>query len=414
MQQILGALIAIVVGVGVTVLYFWGTNKLIDIIFADEEGPDGTVKKSNETTREAIRPWLFIAPAVIILFLYLVYPAIQTVWLSFGDSDGNVRFTRPIYPDAVNSLTGVSLNAELTPARLTVVQDALASEYPALNDYNADNIGDFNQVEDLVIQVLEDSGIEVEQEFVLFSNYQWAFTSDEFWESVRNNILWLIVPFASTAFGLLVAVLADRVRWGTIAKSLIFLPMAISFVGASVIWKFVYDANLPNPGQPPPDQIGVLNAIVVTFGGQPQDWIALSPWNNFFLMFILIWIQTGFAMVLLSAALRGVPEETLEAARIDGANEIQLFFGIMIPQIMSTILVVITTITIVVLKVFDIVLAMTNGQFDTQVLANLMYNQAFRAFDDGRGSVVAVVIMVAVIPIMIWNIRQFRQEEEAR
>ncbi|GAB5491182.1 MAG: hypothetical protein Phog2KO_13970 [Phototrophicaceae bacterium] len=414
MQQILTALIAIVVGVGATVLYFWGSNFLIDTIFADEAGPNGTVKKSKETTREAIRPWLFIAPALIILFMYLVYPAIQTVWLSFGDTNGNVTLYSPDYPEIVDDMTGVSLSAELTPDRLAVVQDQVGAEFPAVNDYSADNISQFTTVEDFLIQVFDDSDFEVTQDFVFFRNYQWAFNSDEFWEAVRNNILWLIVPFASTVFGLLVAVLADRVRWGTIAKSFIFLPMAISFVGASVIWKFVYDANLPNPGQAPPDQIGILNAIVVNFGGQPQDWIALQPWNNFFLMFILIWIQTGFAMVLLSAALRGVPEETLEAARIDGANEIELFFNIMIPQIMSTILVVLTTITITVLKVFDIVAAMTNGQFGTQVLANLMYNQAFRAFHDGRGSAVAVVIMLAVVPIMIWNIRQFQKEEATR
>ncbi len=414
MQQILTALIAIVVGVGATVLYFWGSNFLVDRIFADEAGPNGTVKKSKETTREAIRPWLFIGPAVIILFMYLVYPAIQTVWLSFGDTDGNVRIYSPNYPEVVDNIEGVSLSALLTSERLLVLQDQIGEEYPAVNEYSADNISEFNTIEDLLNQVFDDSNFEVTQDFVLLRNYEWAVNSDEFWEAVRNNVLWLIVPFASTVFGLLVAVLADRVRWGTIAKSLIFLPMAISFVGASVIWKFVYDANLANPGQAPPDQIGVLNAIIVTLGGQPQDWIALQPWNNFFLMLILIWIQTGFAMVLLSAALRGVPEETLEAARIDGANEVELFFKIMIPQIMSTILVVLTTITITVLKVFDIVAAMTNGQFGTQVLANLMYNQAFRAFHDGRGSAVAVIIMLAVVPIMVWNIRQFQKEENAR
>ncbi|MCA9912738.1 MAG: sugar ABC transporter permease, partial [Anaerolineae bacterium] len=190
--------------------------------------------------------------------------------------------------------------------------------------------------------------------------------------------------------------------------------MAISFVGASVIWKFVYDANLPNPGQPIPNQIGILNAIVVALGGQPQDWIALEPWNNFFLMIILIWIQTGFAMVLLSAALRGVPEETLEASRIDGANEVQVFFNIMVPQILTTILVVLTTITITALKVFDIVAAMTNGQFGTQILANQMYNEAFRAFNDGRGSMLATIIMVAVVPVLIWNLRRYQQEEANR
>jgi len=209
---------------------------------------------------------------------------------------------------------------------------------------------------------------------------------------------------------LIVAVLADRVWWGTIAKSLIFMPMAISFVGASVIWKFVYDFR--GPGS---DQIGILNAIVVGLGGEPQAWITIPFWNNFFLMVILVWIQTGFAMVIFSAALRGVPKETLEAAQIDGASELKIFFLIMIPQIMSTIIVVWTTITIIVLKIFDIVLAMTNGQWETEVLANLMFDWMFRGGgDSGRGSTIAVFIMLAVIPIMAWNIRKFREEEQGR
>lgn len=229
MQQILTALIAIVVGVGATVLYFWGSNFLIDTIFADEAGPNGTVKKSKETTREAIRPWLFLAPALIILFMYLVYPAIQTVWLSFGDTNGNVALYRPDYPEIVDDMSGVSLAAELTPDRLAVVQEQVGSEFPALNDYNADNISQFTTVEDLLIQVFDDSDFEVKQDFVFFRNYEWAFNSDEFWEAVRNNVLWLIVPFASTAFGLLVAVLADRVRWGNVTSTANFNDNTVWF-----------------------------------------------------------------------------------------------------------------------------------------------------------------------------------------
>ena len=186
--------------------------------------------------------------------------------------------------------------------------------------------------------------------------------------------------------------------------------MAISFVGASVIWKFVYDYRGLNS-----EQIGSLNAVVMLFDAEPQAWITLPFWNNFFLMVILIWIQTGFAMVIFSAALRGIPEETLEAARIDGANEIQIFLKIMIPQILGTVMVVWTTITIIVLKIFDIVLAMTNGQWNTEVLANLMFDWMFRGGgDSGRGSVMAMMIMIAVIPIMVWNIRNFRKEEQVR
>jgi len=248
------------------------------------------------------------------------------------------------------------------------------------------------------------------QTFVGFSNYAWAFGDGNFRQSILNNLLWLIiVPSFATAFGLVIAVLADRLWWGNIAKSLVFMPMAISFVGASVIWKFVYDYRGDAE-----TQIGVLNAIVTYFGFAPQAWITIPLWNSVLLMVILIWIQTGFAMVILSAALRGVPEETLEAARIDGASGFRIFFDIMIPQVWGTIVVVWTTITIVVLKVFDIIFAMTNGQWNTEVLANLMFKWMFVNFDNGRGSAIAVVIMLAVLPIMIWNIRRANAEEGTR
>ncbi len=337
MEQILNALLAIVLGVGALGLYFVGSNFILDRLLADPVTPDGRALTSNEKRREQIRPWLFIAPAVILLGLYLVYPAIQTFILSFFNNTG--------------------------------------------------------------------------REFVGLRNYEWAINDTEFRQAVVNNVLWLlIVPSVSTVLGLLVAVLADSIKWGSIAKSLIFLPMAISFIGASVIWKFVYDFRGPNN-----PQIGVLNALVVAFGGEPQAWITVPFWNNILLMVILIWIETGFAMVILSAALRGVPDETLEAARIDGANEIQIFLRIIVPQIIGTILVVWTTITITVLKVFDIVLAMTNGQWNTEVLANLMYDWMFRGGGDfGRGSTIAIVLMIAVIPILVWNVRRFRREEAYR
>ncbi len=243
--------------------------------------------------------------------------------------------------------------------------------------------------------------------FVGFDNYTQMFGEAKFWEAVRNNFMWLlIVPAMSTAFGLLAAQLTDRIGWGSIAKSLIFMPMAISFVGAAVIWKLVYDARPVDQ-----EQIGVLNAIYLGLGGdEPQQWLTIPFWNNFFLMIVLIWIQTGFAMVILSAALRGIPEETIEAAIIDGANPFQVFFKIKVPQIMGTIVVVWTTITLVVLKIFDIVFAMTNGQWETQVLANYMYDKLFRANDWGVGSASAIVIMVLVTPILVWNVRNARKE----
>ncbi|MFN7223538.1 MAG: carbohydrate ABC transporter permease [Paracoccaceae bacterium] len=244
-------------------------------------------------------------------------------------------------------------------------------------------------------------------EWVGFANYTKMFGEPKFWEALKNNMMWLIVvPALSTAFGLLAAQLSDRIRWGNLAKSLIFMPMAISFVGAAVIWKLVYDTRPVDQ-----DQIGVLNALYLFFGGtEPQTWLTIPFWNSFFLMIVLVWIQTGFAMVILSAALRGVPEDTIEAAIVDGANPFQIFFKIKVPQIMGTIVVVWTTITIVVLKVFDIVFAMTNGQWETQVLANYMYDKLFRANDWGVGSASAMIIMLLVTPILVWNVYNARKE----
>ncbi len=244
-------------------------------------------------------------------------------------------------------------------------------------------------------------------QFVGLDNYRQMMSEGKFWESMRNNMLWLIVvPAAATGFGLLAAQLTDRLKWGNFAKSMIFMPMAISFVGASVIWKLIYDSR--PAGQ---DQIGILNALYVWFtGNEPQQWLQIPFWNNFFLMAVLVWIQAGFAMVILSAALRGIPEETIEAAILDGAGPFQIFFKIKVPQIMPTIVVVWTTITITVLKVFDIVLAMTNGQWETQVLANYMYDKFFRAFDVGVGSAAAMIIMLLVTPILVWNVYNARKE----
>lgn len=236
--------------------------------------------------------------------------------------------------------------------------------------------------------------------FIGFDNYTTFFEADGFQTAFFNNALWaLVVPALSTFLGLVIAQLTDQLKWGNIAKSIIFMPMAISFVGASLIWKFVY-ANDPD--------IGLINAIRDVFGMESMDPLQVPFWNNLFLMVILVWIQTGFAMVILSAALRGIPDETIEAAIIDGANPFQVFFKIQVPQITSTIVVVWTTITILVLKVFDIVYAMTGGNFDTQILPSYMMQFMFR--DDGRATAIAVVIMVIVSPVMIQNVRQARRE----
>ncbi|TCL08816.1 alpha-glucoside transport system permease protein [Shimia isoporae] len=400
-------LVTIALGVGGCLGYFYFSNLLLDKVLFPARGPNAG---KNINRANMIRPWLFLFPAVFALGLYLGYPVVETLRLSLTDRDAGGTF-------------------------------------------------------------------------VGLANYQQMMNEPKFWEAMRNNMLWLIVvPAASTAFGLLAAQLTDRIRWGNIAKSLIFMPMAISFVGAAVIFKLVYDARPAGK-----EQIGVLNAIWMTFDGgwgsilflkalpialllsivallfyvgitsakrlredralggigklgllvvlfaclalgamgvmqtadifaadlpygTPQTWLTIPFWNNFLLMVVLIWIQTGFAMVILSAALRGIPEETIEAAIVDGASPLQVFFKIKVPQIIPTIVVVWTTITLVVLKIFDIVFAMTNGQWETQVLANYMFDKLFRANDWGVGSAAAIVIMLLVSPILVWNVVQARKE----
>lgn len=332
MHPALQGLITIIVGVGGCVGYFYLSNQFLDKVLFRPSGPNAG---RNINRANMIRPWLFLAPAILALGLYLAYPVVETLRLSL---------------------------TERVPGGGSV--------------------------------------------FVGLANYQQMFGEPKFWEAMRNNMLWLIVvPAASTALGLLAAQLTDRIAWGNIAKSLIFMPMAISFVGAAVIWKLIYDVRPIDQAQ-----IGVMNAVWVQMGGEPLAWLTIPFWNNFLLMIVLIWIQTGFAMVILSAALRGIPEETVEAAIVDGANPFQIFFKIKVPQIAPTILVVWTTITLLVLKIFDIVFAMTNGQWQTQVLANYMYDKLFRANDWGVGSASAMIIMLLVTPILVWNVRQARKE----
>jgi len=324
MPVILQGLITILIGVGGCVGYFYLSNLILDrfIFPAKGENIGRNINRAN-----AVRPWLFLFPAMFVLGLYLVYPVVGS-------------FVRSLYGRNPN-------------------------------------------------------------EFVGLGNYISLFGSSDFQTSFFNNFLWvIIVPAASTFIGLVVAQLTDNLSWGNLAKSLIFMPMAISFVGASLIWKFVYanDAD-----------IGLINAIRAMLGFEnPIDVMQIPFWNNLFLMVILIWIQTGFAMVILSAALRGIPEETIEAAILDGANPWQLFFTIKVPQIMATIVVVWTTITILVLKVFDIVYTMTGGNFGTEILPSYMMDFMFR--DDGRATAIAFVIMIVVLPVMIWNIREARKE----
>jgi len=318
--------LTVLVGILAFVLFFHVSNFLLDYFG----------KRSSKIFKleNSLRVIIFIAPAFIVLFVFIIYPVFETIRLSFYDKIG--------------------------------------------------------------------------REFLGWSNYAWAIKDPDFRRSILNNFGWLlIVPTLSTFFGLVIANLADRIWWGTIAKSIIFMPMAISFVGAGVIWKFIYDYRGPEQ-----EQIGLLNAIVVAFGLEPQAWLTIPVWNNLFLMAIMIWIQTGLALVIFSAALRSIPSETLDAARIDGASELKIFWSIIIPYLQQTILVIWTIITILVLKVFDIIYAMTNGQWQTEVLANLMYDWMFRGGgDSGRGSVLAICIMIGVIPILGWNLYQHRKEQ---
>ncbi len=299
------------------------------------------------TTR--LLPFVFVGPAMAILGWYLAVPTLRTFYISLFDRNGP--------PDGMNFLQQLGSQA-----------------------------------------------------FVGLSNYKAVFTHPLMLEAFRNNLMWII--FGSTlsvAFGLIIAVLADRSRIENFAKSMIFLPMAISFVGASIIWNFIYEYR--PAGQP---QIGLLNAIVVGLGGTPQawpQWVDIAPWNNLFLIVIVIWLQAGFSMVLFSAALKGIPEELMEAGRIDGASEIQIFFRIMIPYIQGTIISVWTTIVIFTLKIFDVVWVMTGGQFGTHVIATQFYRQSFTNRNSGFGSAIAIVLLIAVIPVMYYNLRQFREQE---
>jgi len=279
-----------------------------------------------------LRPMLWVLPAVALLIVFLVWPAIQTIWYSL--------FTRPG--------------------------------------------GDF----------------------VGLANYINFFTRNDTLVALRNNVLWVVLlPLFTVGFGLIIAVLVDRVRYESVVKSVIFLPMAISFVAASVIWALVYDFN-PN--------VGILNAAVTAFGGEPIPWLINSPWNTVMLIIVGAWMLTGFAMVILSAGLKGISTELLEAARVDGANEWQVFRRIIFPLLLPTVAVVATTIVIFALKTFDVVYTMTGGNFETEVIANRMYKELFAFSQPGRASATAAILFLAIVPIMYINIKRFREQEALR
>jgi alpha-glucoside transport system permease protein len=244
--------------------------------------------------------------------------------------------------------------------------------------------------------------------FIGLDNYQKIFTDPDQITVLRNTVLWVVVtPLVATAIGLVYAVIVDNSRFESFAKALIFLPMAISFVGASIIWKFVYEYR---PDQGTVKQIGLLNQLLVWLGRAPQQWLLDSPWNTFFLIVVLIWVQAGFAMTILSASIKAIPEDIIEAATLDGANRMKMFRFVTVPSIRSSMIVVLTTISIASLKIFDIVRTMTGGQFGTSVVANEFYTQSFSADNQGLGAALAVLLFVLVIPIVVYNVRHLRSE----
>jgi alpha-glucoside transport system permease protein len=305
--------IALLVGVGGIWLFYAGLNAIVERLGA--------------AWRRRILPWVFVGPALVLLAMYLVLPAVSTIITSLSEGAG-------------------------------------------------------------------------------LGNYTWALTDPQMQAMIRNNVIWLVVGTAgAVGLGLLIAGLVDRVRFEATAKTFIFLPLAISLVGASVIWRFVYVWR--PEGQP---QYGLLNAIWTGLGFDPVPWIQTSPINTFLLIVILIWLQTGFCMVVLSAAIKGVSQEITEAARLDGATERQLFFRIIVPSIMGSLITVTITTAIVVLKVFDIVYVMTGGRFDTDVVANQMFLQLFQFGNHGRAATLAVLLFLAVLPLMAFNLRNVRRQ----
>ena len=245
--------------------------------------------------------------------------------------------------------------------------------------------------------------------FIGWDNFAWIFSQPQNVRVIVNTIVWvLIAPLVSTIAGLAYAYFIDKTRGERYYKILVFMPMAISFVGASIIWRFMYTAR--PAGQ---EQIGFLNQVIVWFGGQPLNFLAVEPWNTLFLIVVLIWIQTGFAMVILSAAIKGVPTEQIEAAELDGTNGWQKFINVIVPGIRPALIVVLTTISIASLKVFDIVRTMTAGNYETSVLANEMYTQ-FSKFEAGRSAALSVILFILVLPIVIYNARQIKKQREIR
>lgn len=383
--------VALLVGIGGVWALFWVANDLIARLpFA---------------VRERIRPFIFVGPAILLLSTYLIYPVFNTIYTSISEDILNVP---EIVPEQYWASDSIAADLVADAENLTFNRYLIDTDQFELASVTANERTVWLLVRP---KTITDSDTETERRvFALtavgLQNYQFAFTSPEMQIAFRNNLLWLIIGTGgSVAIGLVFASLVDRVKREALAKSFIFLPLAISFVGASVIWKFVYAWQ---PGDRA--QIGLLNALVTNLGFEPVPWLIETSFNTYALIAIMIWLQTGFAMVVLSAALKGVPGEVIEAARMDGASELQLFFRVIIPMIQGAIITVATTIFIAILKVFDIVYVMTSGKFETEVIANRMFVEMFNFRNFGRASSLAVILLIVVVPIMVVNIRNLRRQ----
>ncbi|MEA4812593.1 MAG: sugar ABC transporter permease [Anaerolineaceae bacterium] len=306
-----------------------------------------------------LTPWAYLLPALIVMSVFIVYPMVNTIGLSLKDAESKA------------------------PASASCVQGK-----PCWGIFENYRYALLNEIDSSSAQSVWKS----------------------FWaSSYGNQIKWLLVMVSGTvSIGLLFAMLVDRIKYEALAKAIIFMPMAISFVGAGVIWKFVYAYGSSKV------QIGLLNAIITGLGGKPVSFLSEIPMNTFMLIVVGIWMWTGFCMTILSSAIKAIPEEVIEAARIDGASETSIFFKIMVPIIAPTIVVVITTMVINVLKLFDIVYVMTGGNFSTDVIATRMYTEMYKNFQTGRGTAIAVILVLTILPFIYMNVKRFMAQEAMR
>ena len=413
-NQVLLTVIAIVWGVGSVALFFFLANWIVE--------------RFSKTWCSRIQPYIFVGPAVLILLWALAIPTVRTFILSLKDAMGKkwigldafkaVATTEHMEPvfQRITLAIFIMLLAVAVGLLFSLIGKLFSGKNEAkggMSKKSGWTILIFSVIIlwiaiDPVVSAFKDAiaGTDA-NELPFLENYRYALTDSAMLIVFRNNLLWLVLGTSlCVVFGLLIAVLADRTgKAEKYYKIIIFLPMAISFVGAGVIWKFIY--NYRGQG----NETGLLNAIIVALGGKPQAWLQIPFWNNIFLIIIMIWLQTGYCMVILSSAIKGISSELLEAARIDGANEFQIFFKIIIPVISDTIISVTTTVLIFSLKTFDVVNTMTGGNYGTNVIANEFFMQRFVQYNTGRASAIAIILLVLVIPVMIMNLRQFNERK---